>query len=29
MQHPTLDELPDILAIHEVANFMRVSPAVA
>lgn len=29
MQHPTLDELPDILTIHEVANFMRISPAVA
>ena len=29
MQHPTLDELPDILTIHEVADFMRISPAVA
>lgn len=29
MQHTTLDELPDILTIHEVADFMRVSPAVA
>ena len=29
MTHPTLDELPDILTIHEVAEFMRISPAVA
>lgn len=29
MKHPTLDELPDILTIHEVAEFMRISPAVA
>lgn len=29
MNHPTLDELPDILTIHEVADYMRVSPAVA
>lgn len=29
MQHPTLDELPDILTIREVAHFMRISPAVA
>ncbi len=29
MSHPTLDELPDILTIHEVADFMRISPAVA
>jgi len=29
MQHPTLGELPDILTIHEVADFMRISPAVA
>ena len=29
MQHPTFDELPDILTIHEVAEFMRVSPALA
>ena len=29
MQHPTFDELPDILTIREVADFMRISPAVA
>lgn len=29
MNHPTLDELPDILTIHEVADYMLVSPAVA
>ncbi len=29
MQHPTFDELPDILTIREVAAFMRISPAVA
>ena len=29
MSQPTLDELPDILTIREVADFMRVSPAVA
>jgi hypothetical protein len=29
MKHPTLDELPDILTIQEVADFMRISPAVA
>ena len=29
MEHPTLDELPDILTIREVADFMRISPAVA
>jgi hypothetical protein len=29
VKHPTLDELPDILTIHEVAEFMRISPAVA
>lgn len=29
MQHPTLDELPDIVTIHEIADFMRISPAVA
>lgn len=29
MERPTLDELPDILTIREVADFMRVSPAVA
>lgn len=29
MKHPTLDELPEILTIHEVADYMRVSPAVA
>ena len=29
MQHRTLDDLPDILTIHEVAEFMRISPAVA
>lgn len=25
MKHPTLDELPDILTIHEVAEFMRIT----
>jgi hypothetical protein len=25
VNHPTLDELPDILTIHEVADYMRVS----
>lgn len=29
MKHPTIDELPEILTIHEVADYMRVSPAVA
>ena len=29
MERPTLDELPDILTIREVADFMRISPAVA
>ena len=29
MKHATLDELPDILTIREVADFMRISPAVA
>jgi hypothetical protein len=28
VKHATFDELPDILTIHEVADFMRVSPAV-
>lgn len=29
MQYPTFDELPDILTIREVAEFMRISPALA
>lgn len=29
MKHPTLDDLPEILTIREVADYMRVSPAVA
>jgi hypothetical protein len=29
VKHATLDELPDILTIHEVDDFMRISPAVA
>ena len=29
MIRPTFDELPDILTIHEVAEYLRISPAVA
>jgi len=28
MRYRTLDELPDVLTIHEAADFMRVSPGV-
>jgi transposase len=29
VKRATLDELPDIMTIREVADFMRISPAVA